>query len=364
MRLMLALAAFGALLWPAAQAEPVPVTELYTTQAVVTGFDERNRPLGFRLCFNDVLVKASGDASIVDDRRFAAFEARAGEYIDSFSYRDTLFGKPIHDEQGSYDRPHFLTCHFNPQKINEILTSMGRKHWPNPRPALAMVLVVHGVVHGRKVTGVLSSDGAFDADMRYALAAAARRYGVIVNLPSVAALKDNGIDPGLAAAIPATDFRSSPRHLTALWRWPATCNGAMPSMAGLPIGRSRRAAGISSGPCGASISTRLSGSPCAAQAGRCQATANPKNDGTGTWTPVLGSSAHFCCRGWNRPRVTEGPGFISRVPMTAAAPIAGHADAPVTSRPGCCKARPRFQPSQRRPASRSGRGIRLPCIGS
>jgi hypothetical protein len=177
----------------------VPVAEIYTTQAVVTGFDERNRPLGFRLCFNDVLVKVSGDGSIVDDKRFAAFEAKAGEYIDSFSYRDTLFGKPIHDEQGSYDRPHFLTCHFNPRKIDEILTSMGRKPWPNPRPALAMVLVVHG----RKVSGVLSSDGALDADMRESLATAARRYGVIVNLPSVAALKDNGIDPGLAAAIPA-----------------------------------------------------------------------------------------------------------------------------------------------------------------
>jgi hypothetical protein len=200
---MLALAAFLSPLWSAAHAQRVPVSEIYTTQSVVTGFDERNRPLGFRLCFDDVLVKVSGDGSIVDDKRFAAFEAKAGEYIDSFSYRDTLFGKPLHDEQGSYDRPHFLTCHFNPHKIDEILTSMGRKPWPHPRPALAMVLVVDGLVHGRKVSGVLSSDGAFDPDMRYSLATAARRYGVIVNLPSVAALKDNGIDPGLAAAIPA-----------------------------------------------------------------------------------------------------------------------------------------------------------------
>jgi hypothetical protein len=195
---MLALAAFVALFCPAARAQQVPVTELYTTQSVVTGFDERNRPLGFRLCFNDVLVKASGDGSILEDKGVAAFEAKAGEYIDSFSYRDTLFGKPIHDDQGSYDRPHFLTCRFNPHKIDEILTSIGRMPWPHPRPALAMVLVVHG----SKVSGVLSSDGALDPDMRWSLATAARRYGVIVNLPSVAALKDNGIDPGLAAAIP------------------------------------------------------------------------------------------------------------------------------------------------------------------
>ena len=46
-------------LWSgAARAQQVPVGEIYTTQSVVTGFDERNRPLGFRLCFADVLVKA------------------------------------------------------------------------------------------------------------------------------------------------------------------------------------------------------------------------------------------------------------------------------------------------------------------
>lgn len=171
------------------QAQPVPVDEIYTTQSVVTGFDERNRPLGFRLCFDDVLVKVSGDGTVIDDKRFAAFEAKAGDYIDLFSYRDKLFGKPIHDEQGSYDRPHFLTCRFNPQKIDTILTSMGRKPWPAPRPALAMRLTVQG----RKQSGVLSSDGAFDPDMRELLATAARRYGVVVNLPSAAALNGNRI---------------------------------------------------------------------------------------------------------------------------------------------------------------------------
>lgn len=187
-------------LWSAAaRAQPVPAGEIYTTQSVVTGFDERNRPLGFRLCFDDVLVKASGDGSVVDDKRFAAYEAKAGDYIDTFSYRDKLFGKPIHDEQGSYDRPHFLTCRFNAKKIDDILQSMGRKPWPTPRPQLVMVLSVHG----RKVSGVLSSDGAFDPDMRESLATAARRYGVVVNLPSEAVLKDNQIDAGAAAVIPA-----------------------------------------------------------------------------------------------------------------------------------------------------------------
>ena len=53
--------------------------DVYTTRAVVTGKDERNRPLGFRLCFEDVLVKASGDASILIDNRFESLAADAGQ---------------------------------------------------------------------------------------------------------------------------------------------------------------------------------------------------------------------------------------------------------------------------------------------
>ena len=205
-RLMTRVSLFGALLLGcigravALETKPppdIPFDQIYTTVSVVTGSDERNRPLGFRLCFDDVLVKASGDGSINDDKRFPEYEAKAAEYIDTFSYFDLLFGRPLHDEQGSYDRPHFLTCHFNPQKINAILTTLGRKLWPAPRPALAMVLIVHG----RKGDGVLSNDGPFDPDMRVSLADAARRYGVAVNLPTMSALSDNQV--GTKAAPPA-----------------------------------------------------------------------------------------------------------------------------------------------------------------
>ena len=81
--------------------------DIYTTRVVVTGKDERNRPLGFKLCFEDVLIKVSGDASIVSDRRFETLTANAGQYVSTFSYRDRLEGKPVHDEQGTYDRPIF-----------------------------------------------------------------------------------------------------------------------------------------------------------------------------------------------------------------------------------------------------------------
>jgi uncharacterized protein len=191
-------------LWSDASiAQPDSLGDVYTTRAIVTGKDERNRPLGFKLCFEDVLVKVSGDASIVNDRRFKTLAAKAGQYVSTFSYRDRLEGKPVHDEQGTYDRPHFLTCQFDPQKINSVLKTLGRKPWLGHRPRLVMLVVVHGRANGRMSSGILSSDGAFDPDMREALANAARRYGLTVSLPSFTTLQSNQINIDTAEITPA-----------------------------------------------------------------------------------------------------------------------------------------------------------------
>jgi uncharacterized protein len=184
--------------WPDASiGQPGGLEDIYTTRAVVTGKDERNRPLGFKLCFEDVLVKASGDASILSDHRLEAMAAGAGQYVSAFSYRDRFEGRPVHDEQGTYDRPHFLTCQFDPQKIDDVLRMLGRKPWLGHRPRLVMLLRVHGRANG----GVLSSDGSFDPDMREALANAAQRYGLTVNLPSAATLEGNQINIDTAESI-------------------------------------------------------------------------------------------------------------------------------------------------------------------
>jgi hypothetical protein len=63
------------------------------------------------------------------------------------------------------------------------------KPWLGHRPRLTMLVVVHG----RTNSGILSVDGAFDPDMREALANAAQRYGLPVGLPSVATLQSNQI---------------------------------------------------------------------------------------------------------------------------------------------------------------------------
>lgn len=192
---------------------PVAIEDIYTTQAVVTGNDERNRPLGFRLCFEDVLVKASGDATILDARGVPALAAKAGDYIDSFSYFDRLSGRDIHDEQGSYDRPHFLTCHFNPAKIDNVLASLGRKTWKGKRPALTMIVTVRGLLQGgRAHNGVLAADGDFHPDMREALDNAATRYGLKVVLLAAEPLRAAGITP----KTPAKTIRAKAERLTPL----------------------------------------------------------------------------------------------------------------------------------------------------
>lgn len=176
---------------------PIALDDIYVAQAVVTGKDERNRPLGFKLCFEDVLVRASGDETVLNSKRVPALAARAADYIDSFSYFDRLSGRPLHDEQGSYDRPHFLTCHFNPAKIDTVLASLGRRTWKAKRPTLAMIVTVRG----RNRDGVLAKDGEFDPDMRESLGNAVQRYGLNVVLPAAEPLRANGITPTAAPGV-------------------------------------------------------------------------------------------------------------------------------------------------------------------
>jgi hypothetical protein len=171
---------------------------MFTRRARSLPGQMKETDLSVKLCFEDVLAKVSGDASILSDHRFEILAASAGQYVSTFSYRDRLEGRPVHDEQGTYDRPHILTCQFDPHKIDSVLKTLGRRPWSGHRPGLVMVLIVHG----RANSGILSSDGTFDPDMREALANAAQRCGLTVHLPNIATLQSNQINIDTAAVIP------------------------------------------------------------------------------------------------------------------------------------------------------------------
>jgi hypothetical protein len=158
--------------------------ELYRARAFVTGQGEAERARGFALCFAAVLVKVSGDPRLAHDPAAAAMSAQAGGFVTGFDYHDRMSGIPVHDEQGTRDRPFDLTVTFDPQKIGGALRSLGRTPWPEPRPRLAVILGVRDAT----ASYVLSEDGERGLGQRQSLAAVAAQHGIPVVLPNSAAL--------------------------------------------------------------------------------------------------------------------------------------------------------------------------------
>jgi hypothetical protein len=158
--------------------------DLYRAQAIVTGEGEAERGRGFALCLEAVLVKVSGDPLLSREPALAALKAQAAGFVTGFDYHDRMAGIPVHDEQGTRDRPFDLTVAFDPPKIDAALRKLGRAPWPQPRPRLTVLLGVRDAT----APYVLAEDGARGLGQRQSLAAIAAQRGVAVTLPSTALL--------------------------------------------------------------------------------------------------------------------------------------------------------------------------------
>ena len=100
--------------------------ELYRATIIVTGTDMRSRPFGFAQALRAVLVNVSGEPRLGDDPRVSALAAHAGALVASFDYVDRMAGLKVHDEQGTRDRPYYLTVKFVPARIDKALGIWGR----------------------------------------------------------------------------------------------------------------------------------------------------------------------------------------------------------------------------------------------
>jgi hypothetical protein len=163
--------------------------DLYQARTIVTGQGEESRGIGFADCLQQVLVKVSGDPRLSGDPRVVALAAQAGTFVAAFDYRDRMAGIPVHDEQGTRDRPYDLTVSFDPAKVDAALRSLGREPWRGPRPRVAVLLGVR--LAG--ATYVLAGDGARGRDQREALMAAAARFGIPMALPDEAAVEESDL---------------------------------------------------------------------------------------------------------------------------------------------------------------------------
>jgi hypothetical protein len=165
---------------PPATAWAADLAGLYTSKAITTGTGEKNRKLGFRDCLDRVLVRVSGDPRLPSKPEMEALRARGGDFVASFSYVDRLAGRPIHDEQGSYDRPHDLTCRYAPEVLDRLLADLGSRPWTKERPVLAVFLDVER--YGKRFR--VAEDDMRDLAMRQSFAAASDQLAMNVAFPT------------------------------------------------------------------------------------------------------------------------------------------------------------------------------------
>jgi uncharacterized protein len=180
---VIALAMYG-------NATAATVEDLYQAQTILTGQGEEGRPQGFAECLRDVLVKVSGDPRLLNDVRVTMLEPQAATLVRGFRYRDRMEGLPVHDEQGTRDRPYDLTVDFHPERIDAVLRSFGRAPWPAERPRVAIFLAVRNIA----ASYVFATDMKRDTGQRESLLTAARRMGIPVALPTEAALASAALD--------------------------------------------------------------------------------------------------------------------------------------------------------------------------
>lgn len=160
------------------------LSPLYQATAIVTGTDVRSRPIGFAKCLRDVLVKVSGEPRLYGDPRVSALTARADAFVASFSYVDRMAGRPVHDEQGTRDRPYNLTVRFIPERVDKALADLGERPWRGTRPVVLPVLAVRF----GSASYLLDAGGGAGAAQRAAFADEARDFGLTVRFPTDAEL--------------------------------------------------------------------------------------------------------------------------------------------------------------------------------
>lgn len=169
---------------------PPGISTLYQAYEIVTGTDMRQRPWGFAHTLREVLVKVSGDPRLKTDPRAAPLADRAADFVACFRYADQMADIPLHDEQGTYDRPYKLTVTFAPEKIDALLATLGDHPWRGERPVVMPVLLVHG---RKPPPYLLSAEAPEGADQRGAFATAAGQFGLKFRIPTDAQLTDWGI---------------------------------------------------------------------------------------------------------------------------------------------------------------------------
>lgn len=156
------------------------MAELYKAETIVTGTGKTERLRGFIIGAQQVLIKLTGRPNLAKTKRAQSIFALAPGLVAEHSYEDRMKDIPIHDEQGTRDRPHFLRMSFDPQKFDAALSRAGIKKWEGKRPKVAVWL---GIREARE-RYVLSREGDKGYGQREVLKEASKLRGIPVILPA------------------------------------------------------------------------------------------------------------------------------------------------------------------------------------
>lgn len=155
------------------------VADLYSAETIVTGTEEPERSRGFGVGLLQVVIKLTGLAALETDRRLVSILPTASRYVATFSYEDRMKDIPVHDEQGTRERPHFLRVHFDKAGIDQMLRKLGLPKWSNERPRLTVWLAIRTA----RGSYVLSADGDRGYGQREVFKSASKRRGVPILIP-------------------------------------------------------------------------------------------------------------------------------------------------------------------------------------
>ncbi|MFL6623803.1 MAG: DUF2066 domain-containing protein [Sulfurifustaceae bacterium] len=158
----------------------VEVSGLYDAETIVTGRGEAERLRGFGIGLSEVIVKLSGDARSAQSAAVQQLLPRADEFVERYEYEDRMKGIPIHDEQGTRDRPHYLRMTFKHAAVDEALKRLGLPRWGSDRPRLIVWLGIKDSVRSY----VLDSETEFGFGQREVLKSVSRQRGVPLVLPA------------------------------------------------------------------------------------------------------------------------------------------------------------------------------------
>lgn len=171
------------LFWSApasAQTGPLSDDALYKAETVVTGTGETERMRGFREGAEEVAIKLTGNAKLAGRKAIGPILDGAAALVAEHSYEDRMKGIPIHDEQGTRDRPHYLRIRFDKVKFDAALRKAGLTKWSGERRPIVVWLGIREPARRY----VLASDGPEGYGQREVLKDISDKRGVPIILPS------------------------------------------------------------------------------------------------------------------------------------------------------------------------------------